>query len=339
MKALVIKDGHLELQERPRRSPGWGEALVRVRAVGICATDLHLLDGTQKFERSPQVLGHEIAGVVESVGGGGFSSDWKGSRVIVDPVVGCGVCPYCHAGRKLLCKAGGELGTTWGDGGYAEYVIVPATNLHRWPVALSFEEGAVIEPLNCTWGAFLRAQAQPGESVLIFGSGPAGLLFLSLARAAGCAPVYMIGRGAVRLNLARQFGAAQTWLYRDTDLQEKVLQATEGRGPDIVVEASGADVAVHRAFEWVRPGGRVVLYGVSGTGRANIASDRIVQKDLQVVTGIGAPLLWDRAVQLAAGGRIDLRSLVTHRFPLEKADEALSIARDGDRAIKVVLCP
>ncbi len=338
MKALVIKDGHLELQERPRRPAGWGEALVRVRAVGICATDLHLLNGSQRFDRIPQVLGHEIAGLVESVGSG-VPSDWVGSRVIVDPVIGCGVCPYCHAGRKLLCKAGGELGTTGGDGGYAEYVTVPAANLYRWPDTLSFEEGTLMEPLNCTWGAFLKAQAQPGESVLIFGSGPAGLLFLALARTSGCTPVFMIGRGEVRLNSAKQFGAAETWVYRDADLQGKVLQATGGKGADIVVEASGADIAVRQAFEWVRPGGRVVLYGVSDAGQPNILSDRIVQKDLQVVAGIGSPLLWDRGVQLAGGGRIDFRSLVTHRFPLEKAEEALSTARDGDRAIKVVLCP
>jgi L-iditol 2-dehydrogenase len=338
MKVLVIKDGHLELRERPCRPPGWGEALVRVRAVGICATDLHLLDGRQKFDRAPQVLGHEIAGVVESVGGG-VPSEWIGGRVIVDPVIGCGVCPYCRAGRKLLCKAGGELGTTGGDGGYAEYVTVPAANLYRWPEAMSFEEGAVMEPLNCTWGAFLRAQAQPGESVLIFGSGPGGLLFLALARASGCSPVLVIGRGEARLNLAKRYGAAETWTYRDAELQEKVLQATTGTGPDIVVEASGANAAVGQAFEWVRPGGRVVLYGVSGAGQPNILSDRIIQKDLHVVTGIGSPLLWERAIQLAAGGLIDFRSLVTHRFPLEKAQEALATARDGDRAIKVALCP
>jgi len=137
MKALVMTNGHLELQERPCRPPGWGEALVRVRAVGICATDLHLLDGSQRFERSPQVLGHEICGVVEGTGGG-VPSPWTGRRVIVDPVIGCGACPDCHAGRKLLCKSGGELGTTGGDGGYAEYVTVPAANLHHWPDALSF---------------------------------------------------------------------------------------------------------------------------------------------------------------------------------------------------------
>jgi len=338
MKALVIRDGHLELQERPCRPPGWGEALVRVHAVGICATDLHLLAGSQRFDRIPPVLGHEIAGIVESVGGG-VSSDWVGSRVVVDPVIGCGMCPYCHGGRKLLCKAGGELGTTGGDGGYAEYVTVPAANLYRWPQTLSFEEGAMMEPLNCTWGAFLKAQAQPSESVLIFGSGPAGLLFLALARTSGCAPVFMIGRGEVRLGLAARFGATETWVYRDADLREKVLLATGGRGADIVVEASGTNVAVGQAFEWVRPGGRVVLYGVSDSTQPNILSDRIVQKDLQVVAGIGSPLLWDKGVQLAAGGLIDFRSLVTHRFPLEKAEEAISTARDGDRAIKVVLCP
>ena len=338
MKALVMTNGHLELQERPCRPPGWGEALVRVRAVGICATDLHLLDGSQRFERSPQVLGHEICGVVEGTGGG-VPSPWTGRRVIVDPVIGCGACPDCHAGRKLLCKSGGELGTTGGDGGYAEYVTVPAANLHHWPDALSFEEGAIMEPLNCTWGAFLKAQAQPGESVLIFGSGPAGLLFLSLARASGCTPLYLVGRGEVRLALAKRFGVTEAWSYRDADLREKVLQAMAGRGPDIVVEASGADRAVGQAFDWVRPGGRVVLYGVSGTGKANILSDRIVQKDLHVVTGIGAPLLWERTVHLASGGRIDLRSLVTHHFSLENAAEALSLARDGDRAVKVVLCP
>jgi threonine dehydrogenase-like Zn-dependent dehydrogenase len=283
------------------------------------------------------VLGHEIAGVVESVGGG-VPSDWMGSRVIVDPVIGCGTCPYCHAGRKLLCKAGGELGTTGGDGGYAEYVTVPAINLYRWPAALSFEEGAIMEPLNCTWGAFLKAQAHPGESILIFGSGPAGLLFLALAHTSVHA-VLMIGRGEVRLNLAKRFGATETWVYRDAGLKEKVLQATEGKGPDIVVEASGANTAVGQAFEWVRPGGRVVLYGVSEAGQPNILSDRIVQKDLQVVAGIGSPLLWDRSIQLAASGLIDFRSLVTHQFLLEKAEEALSTARDGDRAIKVVLCP
>jgi len=196
-----------------------------------------------------------------------------------------------------------------------------------------------MEPLNCTWGAFLKAQAQPGESVLIFGSGPAGLLFLSLARASGCTPLYLVGRGEVRLALAKRFGVTEAWSYRDADLREKVLQAMAGRGPDIVVEASGADRAVGQAFDWVRPGGRVVLYGVSGTGKANILSDRIVQKDLHVVTGIGAPLLWERTVHLASGGRIDLRSLVTHHFSLENAAEALSLARDGDRAVKVVLCP
>jgi threonine dehydrogenase-like Zn-dependent dehydrogenase len=338
MKALVTTNGHLQLQERPRRSPDEGEALVRVRAVGICATDLHVLQGRLKFDKTPPILGHEIAGVVEDIGPR-VASDWIGSRVIVDPVIGCGLCTYCRSGRKLLCRNGGELGTTGGDGGYAEYVTVPAANLYRLPESLSFAEGALLEPLNCTMGAFLKARPRPGESVLVLGSGPAGLLFVALARASGCMPVSLVGRGKVRLDLARQFGAVHTWVYGDSELQDKVLQTIGDPGPDVVVEASGADIAVHQALAWVRRGGRVVLYGITGKGQANMASDVIIQKDLTIVTGIGAPLLWDQALRFAGGGSVNLLSLVTHQFPLEKADEALSVARDGDLAGKVVLCP
>ena len=338
MKTLVITDKQLRLEQREIRPPREGECLVRVRAVGICATDLHLLDGRLKFDKMPAIPGHEVAGVVEKVGPG-VDHAWLGRKVVVDPVIGCGTCIYCHAGRKLLCRQGGELGTTGGDGGYAEYVTVPAINLYSLLEPLAFEEGAVIEPLNCTLGAFLKAQPKPGESVVIFGSGPAGLLFTALARASGCAPVLIIGRGRTRLDLARRLGAAETWSYHDPGLADKIMRATGGEGPDIAVEASGADVAVRQAFTGVRRGGRVVLYGISGANRENISSDAIVAKDLSVVAGIGAPLLWDAAIRMAAQGQVQLRSLITHQFPLEEFALAIALARDGDRAAKVVLCP
>src|SRR5437762_3422099 len=129
MKALLLESGHLKLRKLPDSPLGDGDARIRVRAAGICATDLHILSGRIKFEKSPRILGHEIAGVVESAGNS-VSPDWVGKNVIVDPVIGCGLCPWCHSGRKLLCQNGGELGTTGGDGGYAEYVTVPASNLY-----------------------------------------------------------------------------------------------------------------------------------------------------------------------------------------------------------------
>lgn len=338
MKALVIEGSGMKLQEVPLGPLGDGDARVRVRAAGICATDLHILSGRFKFHESPRILGHEVAGVVESVGKD-LPGDWIGNNVIVDPVIGCGLCSLCRSGRKLLCRNGGELGTTGGDGGYAEYVTIPATSLYVLPEGLSFEEGALIEPLNCTYGAFCKARPRPGESVLIFGSGPAGLLFVQLARAFGCEPILLAGGGAARLELGRKLGATEAWDYQDADLGEHVLRATGGEGPDITIEASGADAAVLQAFEWVRPGGRVLLYGISGQRTPNISSDLIVSKDLAVVTGIGSPLLWDDVIRFAGSDKIELLPMITHQFPLEEFERALAVAADATQSVKVVFCP
>ncbi|MFO0889474.1 MAG: alcohol dehydrogenase catalytic domain-containing protein [Isosphaeraceae bacterium] len=128
----------MKLADVPDAPPGDREARVRVRAAGICATDLHLLSGRISFETMPRILGHEVAGVVESVGKD-VPRPGRPARVVVDPVIGCGLCSWCRSGRKLLCRVGGELGTTGGDGGYAESVNLPAENLYRLPAGLSFE--------------------------------------------------------------------------------------------------------------------------------------------------------------------------------------------------------
>ena len=338
MKALVMAGDRLVLEIRTSTAPGPGQARVRVRAVGICATELHMLDGRVRFETMPEVPGHEVAGTVEDVGSG-VDAAWIGQRVVIDPVIGCGLCRFCRTGRKLLCRQGGEIGTTGPDGGYAQYVTVPVINLYHLPDTLSFETGALMEPLNCTLGAFLKARVEPGESALILGSGPAGLLFCQLARAAGCAPVRLVGRGRVRVSLAERFGVTETWIYKDADLPEKARAVYQDQGPDLVIEASGANVAVQQAFDWIHPGGRMILYGINGSGQANICSDAIIAKDLTLVTGIGAPLLWDQTIRTVERGLVDLQAMVTRCFPLEEAHEALALARDGDNAAKVVLCP
>ena len=336
MRALVWSGSdHLELQERPPRPPGPKEALVRIRAAGISAIDLHLMSGRLSIAKPPKVLGHEIAGVVED----SPQEGWVGRRVIVDPAIGCGKCAFCKADRKKLCDRGGELGATGGDGGYAECVTVPVANLLPLPDSLSFEAGALVEALDGALGAFERAQPRAEDTVLVFGSGPAGLLFVQLARARQCKLIMVIGGGKARLAAGPPLGATHAWSHENGFLQDLVLNYTSGDGPDLVIEASGVDPAVSQAFSWVRKGGRVILFGLSGSFGKNIPSDTIVTKDLTVVTGIGSPAHWAKAIELASMGRIDLASLVTHRFPLEKADQAVAAARDGDASIRVVFTP
>jgi len=336
MKALVWHGGNaLDVEERVLTTPPAGSVHVRVRASGVCATDLHIMAGRMPDLRPPKVFGHEFAGEVHTLGAG-VNADLLGRRVLVDPVIGCGACVYCRAGRKILCRAGGELGTSGSDGGHAEFVTVPAANLYALPAHVSFAEAALVEPLDCTLGAFRRAAPRAGESAVIFGSGPAGLLFVALARLAGCAPILLVGRGKARLELGRRMGATAAWDYQDPKVEGDIALATSGEGPDIAVEAAGAAVA--RAIACVRRGGRVVLYGL-GEGAANIASDAVIAKDLTLVTGIGDERLWGEALGMVASGEVEVRALVTHRFSLADAAHALRAARDIDSAVKIMFEP
>ena len=208
---------------------------------GICATDLHILSG--KLRSASAHLGHEISGGTVEAVGEGVASSWIGRNVIVDPVIGCGVCPFCRSGRKLLCRMAANSGTTGGDGGggYAEHVIVPATNLYLMPEQLSFEEAALVEPLNCTFRRVLQSPPQAGRVGARFRERAGGTIVRELARASGCAPVsWWVAalRAARRLDgswVPQNHGV--TWT---TGFCDRVLGVTNGEGPDIAIEAFGS---------------------------------------------------------------------------------------------------
>ncbi len=311
MRAIVWQpDGRLE-EVADWQVPALAddEALIRVRAAGICSTDLHMVSGKLDFAKPPWVLGHEIAGTIEQVGP--RVAGWRaGDRVVVDPVVGCGSCRSCLSGRKHSCPNGGEIGTTIGSGGYGAYVVAKAGNLYRLPDSMTFEEGAMMEPLNCTFGAIERVRNLAGSRVAVFGGGPAGLLFLQL----GASFVTLLDIREEPLRLGLRLGADEI-----IDLsRETVLGLVGSMGDewfDVVIEASGSLEAVKACFEAVAPGGTVVLYGLNGSAEPSIRSDQIVGKDLSIVTCISAPLLWDKGIRLAASGRVNVKDIISHRVP------------------------
>ncbi len=335
MRALVWQAEHtLTLEERlPDPVPGDDEVIVQIVAAGVCATDLHMIRGQLSFAKPPWVLGHEMSGVVRHAGH--LVSSWKrGDRVVVDPVVGCGRCDRCLSGKKHLCPEGGEIGTTCGSGGYGEQVAVKSGNLYALPQGLSFEEGAMMEPLNCTLGAVDRVRGMAGSRVIVFGDGPAGLLFTQISRVYGASSVALVGMNDEALALGRRFGADRTWNIRDGSPEESFAAGSF----DVAIEAAGSPQAVRDIFQLIAGGGTVVLYGLSGTGNPTVDPDTIVAKDLTLVTCISSPLLWGKCIELVRSGRINVRDIVTHRAPLEEAVVLIPSMTAGHRRIgKLIL--
>ncbi len=336
MKAYVWKENGKIEKESNWSTPDFAshEVLVSIKVEGICTTDIHMVSGQLDFANPTWVLGHEMSGVIERMGDD--VKGWEiGDRVVIDPVISCGSCKYCLTGKKYLCAEGGELGTNYGSGGYGEYVVVKPSNLYRMPVEMSFEEGAMMEPLNCTLGATERVRNMVGSHVAVFGAGPAGLLFIQLAKAYGALKVTLLDIRDEPLVLGLKLGADEALNVTKVSLKD-YFTVNE---VDVVIEASGSAAAIVHCFEYVANSGTVVLYGLNGLKIPTITSDVIVAKDLSVVTCTSAPLLWDKGIRLVQGGRVNVKDIITHRLQFDEAEDVIATIMEGkSSSTKTVIC-
>ena len=207
MKAAVWSDyGKIEIKDVPIPEIGEDEVLLRVRAAGVCITDLHVYTGQFIYGRPPHILGHEICAEIVTMGSRvtGFK---PGQRVVVETSIGCGKCVYCKSGQRHLCESMTEIGFTPNNGGYAQYLKAPANNLFAVPDALSDEEAAILESVVCPAGALMRWGVRFGETVVVYGVGPAGLAFIQTARALGAGRIIAVARNRRRLERSLRFGA------------------------------------------------------------------------------------------------------------------------------------
>ncbi|WP_167858969.1 zinc-dependent alcohol dehydrogenase [Paenibacillus cymbidii] len=319
--------GRIELVEHWPEPPATDDdVVVRVKAAGVCSTDIHMIAGRLSFAKPPWVPGHEISGEIASVGS--RVAGWKvGQRVAVDPIVGCGCCTACRSGKSYLCQGGGEIGTNYGSGGYGQFVVARPSNLYALPDELDDTAGALLEPLTCTLGATQRAGDLVGKRALVFGPGPAGLLFTQLALAGGAIAVTLVGLDPERLALGKRLGAARTIDNTSGGLASELGEERF----DVVFEASGSVAAVEDCMRYVTRGGTVVLYGLHGSGRAAIDSDTVVGKDLRLVTCIAAPQLWERSIDLVRAGKINLAALISDIVPFREAARKLNDCVAGHR--------
>jgi L-iditol 2-dehydrogenase len=344
MKAVVKYGkgkGMVEIREVPEPKMKDDDVLIEVKAVSVCGSDLHIYHDSHPYW-PPVVLGHEFSGVI--AGMGKEVKGWKvGDRIVSETRTGsCGVCYTCQSGFPQVCEQKRAYGIGI-NGAFAKYVAGPARLLHHLPENIPFEVGAVIEPTAiCVTSLLERSQLQAGESVLITGPGPIGLISLAIAKAAGVKMVGVTGRSSdegIRFEKARELGADFTINVDKEDPVQKVLKMTDGLGVDILIETSGGGRAIYQAFEIVRRLGRICAIGISGKEEVPIPYDRGIFKALRYDFCFSSSwTAWERVIGLISKGLLLAEKLITHKLPLEKWEEAFHLL-ENLQAAKVVLIP
>jgi len=326
--------GDIRVADEDQPTPGVGENLVRVTAVGLCGSDLHWFAeggiGDAQLVH-PLVLGHEFAGVV--VGGPD-----DGRRVAVDHARPGGACEPCREGNRNLCPWVRFAGHGTTDGGLRDYLVWPTALLHPVPHALSDADAAMLEPLGVALHAHDLGKTRVGGVVAVIGCGPIGLCLVQLARAAGAGQVVALEPLGHRREAAWAMGADVVLDSGAEGVHAALAEATGGRGVDVAFEVAGNDAAVALAVEAARPGGRVVLAGIPGQDTTTFPASVARRKGLTLKLSRRMKEMYPRTTRLAADGLVDVSSMVSHTFPLTKTDEAFSAAR-GRVGLKIIVSP
>jgi len=336
LKAVVFHaPNDMRVTERPIPEIGDSDALVKVGACGICGTDIHILHG-EHIVKFPVIPGHEFSGEVTAVGNR-VSNVRVGDRVTVDPNIVDLTCFFCRRGEIHLCENLTAVGVNF-DGGFAQYCRVPAVQCCAVPDGVSLEEAAMAEPLACCIHGADQAGIEPGDTVVVLGAGSVGLLMVQLAKAAGANHIIVSEPDDRKRGLAARLGSDVQVDPVAGDPAAPVRELTEA-GADVVVECAGRQETAAQALDLARRGGTVLQFGVVSADRMiEVSPYQVYYKELTIRGSFVNPFTHSRAIELLASKQVDVTSLVTHRFGLEDAANAIETAQSG-KAIKVLLTP
>jgi len=336
--AAVLHDIHdLRLETRPIQKPQSNEVLVAMKSVGICGSDVHYWTHGRIgnfIVTQPMIVGHESSGEVVEVGET-VSSLKKGDRVTLEPGVPCRYCRYCKEGRYNLCADVRFMATPPIDGSIANFIVHPADFCYKLPTHVSFDEGAMCEPLSVGIHACSRAGVTIGSRVLIMGAGPIGLMNLLAAKAAGATVVILTDVKQDRLELAVKLGATAI-INAKSDVVNEI--GARSLGPiDITIECSGAEQAIRAAIKATKSGGVVVLVGL-GPSEITLPIVDAAVREVDIRGVFRYANTYPKALELISSGKIDVKPLITHHFELKEVIKAFETARDmTDGAIKVTI--
>jgi L-iditol 2-dehydrogenase len=321
VKALLLKEYRkLEIVEMPDPVPGPDEILVRIKACGICGSDIHGYDGRTGRRIPPLIMGHEASGIVEEAGPGVFQFR-SGDRITFDSTVYCGTCFFCRRGEINLCDNRNVLGVSCAEyrkhGAFAELLALPQHIVYRLPDAVSFEQAAMIEALSIAVHAVQRASINLAVSVVVVGAGMIGQLVIQASRQAGCGQLMAIDLDDSRLQMAIRFGADLTIHADSPDLQAQILDATNGRGADIAFEVAGTDASFNTAVGCLRKGGTLTLIG-NLSPKVEMPLQQIVTREIALIGSCASSGEYPACIELLARGKVDVLPLMTAYVALEE---------------------
>lgn len=342
MDAIHI-EGPRELSYRTVNVPSYGEdeVLVKVRYVGVCATDLEIYDGSMAYFTNgkasyPIIPGHEWSGEIVAVGSK-VNHLSIGDRVVGETTISCGKCRYCLQGHYNLCPDRVENGVMRKNGAGAQYMVYPSHALHRFDSSISFEEATLIETAAVAYRGTSKLKIKPSDKVAIIGAGPVGLLCVQMAKALGAGHVTLVDLRENRLETGRKVGADATINLTETNLDEFIDQIHEDDRFTAVIEATGNAKAVESVFTYVAPAARICLLGLCGGKQARFDVDKLVTFDLEVHGSLSSPGVWQDVVGLFESGKINAEALITHRFKLQDLGKAFELMENKDPSITKIL--
>ncbi|MFC4951181.1 NAD(P)-dependent alcohol dehydrogenase [Pseudonocardia sp. GCM10023141] len=330
--AVLHAAGDVRIEQVPLRPPGPGDALVAIDAVGVCGSDMHYFaDGRngQNVLRSPTVLGHEASGVITAAGADVDLA--VGTRVAIEPAVGCGHCPTCRSGRYHLCPTGTCFGSPPTHGTLAQHLVVSRRALHPLPAAIGTELGSLIEPLAVAVWAVQRADVRAGHRVLVTGSGPIGILVMQVALACGAAEVVVTDVNDARLAVARSLGATAT-----INTAERAPELT---GVHRLLECSGHPAALWQGIRTLGPAARATVVGQAAPSVDGLPLAFLQRYEIDLVTAFRYAHAFPTAIALVERGVVDIDAVLTGRFPLDRTAEALRAPVLDPSHLKVVIRP
>jgi len=321
MKAAILeKIEKLIVKDVPEPEPKNNEVLIKVNCCGICGTDLKLYKGDYTAN-IPVILGHEFVGEVIEVGKA-IKNLKVGDRVVPDPNESCGACNWCRSAQPCFCNNLAAYGVLR-DGGFAEYAVCGEKGTYKIPEDLDYETASFTEPVSCAVHCLDKAAIKPGETVAIIGAGIMGQILIQMIKNSGASKLIVISRSEWKLELAIKFGATHTIKSEScSQVKEEILDLTNGRGVDVVIEAVGKIETVEESFSLVKKGGRIIIFGFSPEGKeAKFIPFNFLSREITLLSSWVNPYTFPRALQILSSERLEIKSLISMKLKLDEINK------------------